>query len=427
MPPIDALLYHVQFYYSPYSSKDEYWKHQGGTWSKEMDRFAGESKALKEAVSQIVAPADSEDAKARKLYDAVTALDNTDYTRSKSKAELKQLHLKQAKDAEDVWTRKSGSSDEIALLYLAMARIAGLKAYAMAVCDRNRELFNPYYLTLRQLDDVLVLVTINGKETPVDPGAKFAAFGELEWNHYLVSGLRQSDKGVEFGSTPGNVYKEAVTIRVADVTVSRDGSVKGVVRIAMTGPAALRWRKLAVESDEDELKKQFNEHMKGMVPDGVTADFDHFLGLEDYHVQLIAVVNVSGNMGTATGKRVFLPGAFFESRAKHPFVAEEKRQAPVDMKYTELVQDQVTYHLPDGFTVESAPKDTMIPWPGHAGLQLKTVEEKNDVKLNRSLVRGFSMIAASDYSALRDFYQKMATSDQEPLVLTMSATSKAGN
>ena len=344
----------------------------------------------------------------------------------KSQAELKQQHMKFAKDAEDVWTRKSGSSDEIALLYLAMTRAAGLKAYALKVCDRNQEMFNPFFLSLRQLDDVLVLVTINGKEIPVDPGAKFAEFGLLDWRHVLVTGLRQTDKGTDFGSTPGNSHKESVTLRAADVTVAKDGSITGIARVSMSGEAALHWRKLAAENDEDEIKKRFNEHMNRMVPDGVTADFDHFLGLEDSNSQLMGIVKLSGNMGTATGKHVFLPGVFFESRAKHPFVSNEKRQTPVDMEYAETIRDEVIYHLPENFTVESAPADTTIPWTGHAVMQLKAVAKDNNVTVARVFVRGFALVGAPDYAALRDFYQKMATADQQQMVLTMSSSAKAG-
>jgi hypothetical protein len=90
----------------------------------------------------------------------------------------------------------------------------------------------------------------------------------------------------------------------------------------------------------------------------VQADFDHFLALDDYSVNLIGIVNVSGNMGTATGKHFFLPGLFFESRAKHPFVAQDKRTIPVDVHYPKLEQDQVTYSLPAGFNVESSPQAT---------------------------------------------------------------------
>ena len=232
-----------------------------------------------------------------------------------------------------------------------------------------------------------------------------------------MSSMRQGEKGPELSGTPGNSYKDATTIRSGDLTIERDGSVKGTIRITMNGPAALRWREIAVRNDQDEVKKRFNEELHRMVPDGVDAEVDHFLGLNDYHSVLMAMVKVSGNMGTATGKRVFLPGIFFESRAKHPFVAEEKRLTAVDMEYADTVQDEVTYHLPDLFAVESAPPDLSIPWPGHAAFKVKSVENKSDVTVQRTFVRAFALLEPKDYSALRDFYQKVATADQQQLVL----------
>jgi hypothetical protein len=384
-----------------------------------MDHFAGETKTLKDAVGQIVTPADNEEVRASKLYDAVMALDNTDYTRRKSRVELKNEGFKEIRTAEDVWKQKSGSSDEIALLYLAMARIAGLKAYAMTVCNRDREVFNPYFLSLRQFDDLLVIVSLGGKDMPLDPGEKFAPFSQLGWRHTMTGGLRQSDKGPVFAETTRNAYKEAVTLRVADVDIDKDGTVSGLARITMTGPEALRWRHRAIENDEDEVKKQFNEHMRGLVPDGVNAEFDHFLGLEDYHSALMGIVKLSGIMGNSTGKRIFLPGVFFESRVKHPFVAQDTRQTSVDMEYADDVRDVVTYRLPDTFTVESAPSTTSIPWTGHAVFNLKSTVDKNKIDVARNLTRAFTMVPPQDYAALRDFYQKVSTADQQQLVLTV--------
>jgi len=418
MPPINAFMARVKFYYSSFFNKEDFWKHEGASWSKEMDRFANESKGLKEAVAGIISPSDSEDVKARKLYDAVMTVDNTDYTRRKSSAEMKQLGIKQVKDAEDVWKQKSGSSDEIALLYLAMARIAGLKSYATVICNRDRELFNQYFMSMQQLDDVLVIVTVGGKEIVVDPGRRYANFGELDWRHMFASGIQQVDKGTSFFTTSGNSYKEAKTIRVADLTLHKDGTISGLVRISMGGPAALRWRHLALENDEDEVKKQFDESMKALVPDGVTAEFDHFIGLTDYHNSLMGVVKISGNLGTVTGKRVFLPGIFFESHAKHPFVAEETRLTPVDMSYPDSVSDEVVYHLPEEFSVESAPADTTVPWTNHAAFVLKSATGKNQITVGRTLAKNFTLLDPKEYKDLRDFYQKIATADQQPLVLT---------
>ena len=78
--------------------------------------------------------------------------------------------------------------------------------------------------------------------------------------------------------------------------------------------------------------------------------------LSDYESNLIAFVDVSGNMGTATGKRFFLPGLFFEAHSNHPFVAQDKRTTLIDVHYPKLEIDQVTYHLPAEFAVETPPQ-----------------------------------------------------------------------
>ena len=423
MPPMGSFLVHVKFYYSSSHDKNDFWKSEGARWSKEMDHFANESKMLKEAVGAIVSPGDSEDVKAHKIYDAVMKLDNTDYTRRKSKEELKQMGLKQTKQAEDVWKQKSGSSDELALLYLAMVRIAGLKAYAATVCDRDREIFSEYYMSFQQFDDIMVIVSIGGKEIPVDPGKKFASFGELAWNHTYASGLRQGDKGTTFVTLPGNSYKEAVTLRVADITVEKDGSISGIARISMTGPEALKWRDFTLEKGEDEVKKEFVERLREIVPDGVSVEMDHFLAMDDYKSQLMGIVKLSGNMGTATGKRAFLPGVFFESRAKHPFVEVANRMTAVDMSYASTIKDDVTYHLPESFTTESFPPDASIPWTGHAVFVMKSTSTKGQIAVGRTLARGFTLVEPKEYGDLRNFYQKISTADQQQMVFTLSTTS----
>jgi hypothetical protein len=140
----------------------------------------------------------------------------------------------------------------------------------------------------------------------------------------------------------------------------------------------------------------------------------------------MGIVKLSGNIGTTTGKRVFLPGVFFESHAKHPFVENAKRETPVDMHYADMIQDDVTYHLPDGYTAESLPADSKIPFGSKAAFQLKGSSDKNRVEVVRTMLLGFTVLGPDEYGALRDFYQKVSTADQQQLVLTVAKTS-AGN
>jgi hypothetical protein len=179
-----------------------------------------------------------------------------------------------------------------------------------------------------------------------------------------------------------------------------------------------------LENDEDEVKKRFNESLRESMPDGVQADFDHFLGLEDYSSNLLASIKISGSIATATGKHFFLPGVFFEAHAKHPFVAAEKRTIPVDVKYARMEKDDVTYYFPDGYSVESGPQATGVPWPNHATMQIKTSPVNNGIEVNRTLAYNFTLLDPKDYDSLHDFYQKVATADQQQLVLTKASVAK---
>jgi hypothetical protein len=119
-----------------------------------------------------------------------------------------------------------------------------------------------------------------------------------------------------------------------------------------------------------------------------------------------------------------VPGLFFESRARHPFVAQDKRTIPVDVRYARLEQDDVTYHLPPGFAVESVPQLNDLSWPSHAMLKIKANPSSDTVNVTRTLVYNYTLLDPKSYADLHDFYQKVATADQQQLVLTRSAVAK---
>jgi len=425
MPPLNSFKWSCQFYYTQYQSGPEFWQNEAKRWVKESERFADQSKEIHEAAASLVSPGDSEAVKAHKLYDAVQKLDNTDFSREKSAVERKKENLKQIKNATDVWTQKSGSGDDLALLYVSLARAAGLKAYEAQVVNRDRAIFDPSYLTLSQLDDYIAIVMVDGKEVYLDPGQKDCPYGLMHWKHSAAGGLRSSEKGPGQVVTPLNLFTDTMTTRVADLTIDSDSNVTGSVRYVMTGEKALYWRHVARQNDLEEVKKQFNESIRSEIPDGVVAEFDHFIGLDDYATNLLAMVKVSGNMGSTTGKRFFLPGLFFEARSKHPFVAQDKRLMPVDVEFPQEIQDKVVYRLPAGYTVESVPQATNLSWPGHALMKIAAKPEGQMVTVERALAFNFTFLEPKNYADLHDFYQKVAAADQQQLVLTRAAATPA--
>jgi hypothetical protein len=418
MPPIESYLYKVFFYYMAASNPNQFWLSEAKYWSKDADHFAEPSKPIHDAVNGLIAPADSDEVKARKLYTAVQGLDNTDFSRVKGASEMKQLKLKEAKRAEDTWAQKSGSSDDIALLYLAMLRAAGLTAYPLKMVDRNERDFDPSYMNFDQLTETLVVASIGGKETLLDPGEKMCPFGTVNWKHADARGVRESAQGLSIWMTPPQQYPDNTTQRTADIALDEHGGITGSSSIVMTGQAALRWRQAALENDMAEVKKRFDRELETMVPDGVEAHLDHFLGIDQPDSNLIAMVTLKGSLGTPMAKRLLVPGFFFETRAHVPFVNQEKRMEAVDMHYPERVTDIVTYELPPGMTVEGAPTDDKISWAGHAIYIVKSQSSPGKLVIANSEARGFDLAKPEEYQDLRAFYQKMATANQEQLVLT---------
>ncbi len=426
-PPTESSKYRVTFYFSEAVSGQQYWQTASKEWLKEVDAFAAPSAGLKQAAASLITPADSDLDRAKKIYAAVQALDNTDFSRKKTNAERKRERLKSTKHAEDIWNQKSGDGQEIALLYLAMLKAAKVTAYPMVVVNRDRGIFNPDYLSFGQLDDVVVILSTDGKEIVLDPAEKMCPFQMVSWKHSGAAGIRQAASGSQSWATPLLPYSTNAVVRRAELTVSPDGSVNGKLQFSMAGQEALRWRQASLRVDEDELKKSFDNWLRTQVPSGVEAHLTHFAKLDDPSGDLAAYATVTGVPGTATSKRLLLPASFFAHSEDQGFIAQPDRKLPVDMHFAAVYKDGVLMHLPAGFAIETEAPTTSIPWTGYAVFQIKSTPTGNDLTVTRTLARAFTLLQPDEYSAMRDFYQKVNTADQQQIVLTNTATAQKGN
>ena len=418
MPPLNTFRWSVKFYYTSANSGAGYWQSEGKYWTRDVEHFTSSTGQLKKAVSDIVAPSDSEEQKARKIYAAVMKLNNTDYIQQQADAGPRTQRSKAVKDASGVLKQGGGSANDLALLYIALARAAGLKAWPMQVVNRDRATFEETYLSTDQFDDYIAIVVIDGKDVFVDPGQKGCSFGALHWKHEIAKGFRLSEKGATLSETPAGAPKLNNIRRTADLTVDEHGSVQGTAQFELSGQEAMDWRQLASQASEAVTKSKFGESMQALLPAGVQIEVDHFNALDDYDSNLVAVAKISGNLGSITGKHAILPAVFFESRANHPFATEVNRATPIDLEYATMEQDDVTYHLPAGFAVESTLRPVNVSWTDHGTMRVTSDSKDGAIHVSRTFVRNFAILDAGNYSNLRYFYQQVAAADQQQLVLT---------
>jgi hypothetical protein len=255
----------------------------------------------------------------------------------------------------------------------------------------------------------------------VDPAEKMCHFQMVSWRHSGAGGIRETAAGPGPWATPLLPYSANVVVRRAELSVATDGSASGKLQFSMSGQEALRWRQQALLEGEDALKKSFDEWLSTQVPAGVQAHVTHFAKLDDASADLGAYATVSGVPGTATAKRLLLPASFFAHSEDQGFIAQPDRRSPVDMHYAAIYKDGVLLHLPAGFSVESAPPVSAVPWTGFAVYQMKSTANANDLTVTRTLARAFTLLEPSEYGPMRDFYQKVAAADQQQIVLSSGA------
>jgi Domain of Unknown Function with PDB structure (DUF3857)/Transglutaminase-like superfamily len=419
-PPMGDRIYQINFYYTYTPVESEFWKREMQLWTKDMNRYIAPGERIKSTVAEIAPASDSQIDRAKNLYAWIQKLDNTDFSGDESQMNTDGSvpHGK----VESVLNNKRGNGNQLAFLYLSMLRTAGLNARPERIVSRSRSIFSPQFLSTRQLDSIVIAVTIDGKEMVLDPGEKLAPFGTLHWSHAGAGGVAMAEGGkVETIITPLPKTTDNTTVRVGSLAVGADGNVSGSIKVGFAGQEALRLRQLALRSSADAMKAQLGAQLKQQVPDGIEANIQRISGLEYTSAQLVAVVQISGKFGNRNGGGLVVARLLFDSKEKDPFPADTSRSLPVDMHYPAEEQEQITYTLPAGFVPEHAPEDVKLSFENNAAYQLRSKVDNGSILNSRLLARGFTLLDPGEYAKLTDFYQKVTAADQQQLVLVPQA------
>ena len=420
-PPLSDQIMKVNFYYAPSFIPKEFWQTEMKFWSKDLQQYTAQTEAIKEAAAEAVSAAESSMDKAKKLYALVQNLENKDFTGNLTSSSFNDMVPNG--NVEVVLQRKYGNSKELTLLYLALARAAGLDARPIRIASRNQHIFDPTRLEGGQMDALVIGVNLEGKEFVLDPGAKMAPFQTLAWSHAGAGGVMLAADGkVETIVTPLQQDSDNTVVRIGKLTLSPEGNVTGALKVGFTGQDALSWRQQALRMDATSLQNRLEHFIQEQAPNGVRVHLDRIVGLDDPAKQLVAVIQVTGSLAQSAGKHLILPRVFFGSKTTNPFSAEESRLLPIDMRYAAQEQEQITYVLPSGYALEGAPQDASFKWEDHAAYQLRSKAEAGFITTARVLVRNFTLLDASDYGKIHDFYEKAAVADRQQLALTGTST-----
>src|SRR5262249_4124950 len=153
----------------------------------------------------------------------------------------------------------------LTLLFVAMARAAGMQAYPMWITNRRQGIFEKNYLSTDQLDSYVAIVVLDNKEVFLDPGTKYCPYGVLYWPDSDTAGLKETAGGIQLATTPVPEYTNAITKRVARLSLNDEGHLEGVVAIAHLGQEGLLRRMEGSKTDDVGRTKILEDEIKSML------------------------------------------------------------------------------------------------------------------------------------------------------------------
>jgi hypothetical protein len=424
MPPVNELTYRVDFIYwsdmEPEKKPADFWKKYDKKKYSEIEHFLDEPRAMKDAVAGIVNPADSAEAKLRKIYARAQQVRNISFEVEKTQQESDRENLKNAKNVEQVWQRGYGDADQITWLFVALARAAGFHAEALLVSSRNKHFFNPSVMNPSDLNTNVALVQLDGADLFLDPGVALAPFGILPWPETAVAALRLDKDGGKWVNTPAPKADESHVDRTAIFELTTAGTLQGKVTVTYTGHEAL-WRRLEERHEDDTDRKQFlEEQMKSDIPSGIEVELTNHPDWDVAAPTLVAEyqIKVPGWAATA-GQRALMPASVFGNAQKHVF-EHATRINSLYFNYPYRIVDDVTVKLPASWQVSGIPHSRNddrggLVYSSSVDAKDGTLHFKRDISMNAMLLK------KAVYPTVQDFFRSIRNGDEDQAVLLRSA------
>ena len=327
--------------------------------------------------------------------------------------------VKDNNDPSETIAKGRGTKDDIAHLFASLAEAAGMKI-RLGICnDRSIVRFEPGILPDLAMFDRMVAVEIDGKWTVYNPSYRFVPFGAHHWSNegtYIV--LEGSKKDPEFWRITPSPASHTRAERHGEFTIDEEGTLKGQVKVIVSGHSAYGWR-AAFDGDsqserEDAIKDSVTELQPGAkLSDIKIVNADSWEGNLEIHYS----VEVP-NYADVTAERLFLPTAYFQKGAT-PVFKDDKRDYDIDFRYPWETQDIVRINFPDRFVMEEgASPQSLADTPAFVHkAALGKVRGKNRLVFNRLERVNVVEVEQRFYDTVKAHFDAVYNQDQHILTL----------
>lgn len=425
MPPLNDVRPWMLIYYSDDAEMTniEYWKKYNSELNNLHKDEIKPNDDIKRAAAEITAGASTPDEKLAKLYDYCrTQIKNLGFDTTMTLEE--KIKVKNNKTAGDTFNRKVGWGGDIDMLFAALANALGMEARVAWTGDRGRTFFSRLMSSRHLVHAAAVGVKVGEVWKFFNPGARFIQLGMLDWTEEGQDALMVGAKEVTWAQTPLSDPARTRETRTAKFKLNEDGTLEGDVRIEYTGQLGFNRKVVNFDDSPTKQEESLREEIKDRMSTAELADIK-IENVSDPNNPFVYSfkIRVPG-YAQRTGKRLFFQPGFFEHGGKTQFTAKD-RKYDVYFHYGWSEEDDITFELPDGFTLDNA--DVPVPITPQKtndicalSIKMSVSNDKKTLIYKRSFFfggRGVIQFPVTSYAAIKNLFDMFRTADDHSLAL----------
>lgn len=362
----------------------------------------GSDRDVRKQAEALVRGANEEAEKMQAIYD---------YVRTEISWDGRKRHLLSS-DLDDVLEAKSGSSADVNLLLTSMLQEIGLKAHPVLTSTRDHGRMYTAYPIMDQFNYVLTAVQVDGTWRLLDATEKDCPASLLPKRALNREGwLVREDKPAWLAVPAPTTDHHKVFI---NAELTEDGTITGTVNANESGYSALSRRGQLRDGDAATV-------IDAQVLDGVTE-----VTVEQAEVTNLDAIEKPLKMSAqfeapaaaqAAGDFIYVSPFLAMRESENPFQLKD-RSFPVDFGHPQRTTFTLTLKLPDGYTVTETPSNAGVELPEKAGSFARVTQTAgNRIMMRAALQLSKPVFEPSQYSGLRDFFDRVVAAQAEQIVL----------
>ncbi len=424
-PSEDEIRKWMLLYYSEESNPDpkKYWPKLGRQFHGEFNQRIKINNDVKALAAEAVGDATNPHEQVIRIAEFCrTRIKNTAFlTAGITAEEREQFKFKPRSTSADTAKARIGTRDDINYLFAAMAQSRGFEVRGVRGSSQLTALMRPEFPDRYLLPSEFVAVRINDKWNYYNLSNPYRPVGMVAWDEENVPAILMDDKEPKFFTVPASSPQMNTTLKKAILRLKEDGSLTGKVTVSIYGHSGTSLKTLLEDQSEAKRIEDMEEEIRNTHGDIELSDV-RIENVTDPTQPLVYSYEVTVNgYAEKTGKRIFFQPSFFQHGRPARFISQERKN-PIAFRYPFQEMEEVTFELPEGYSLEKAEGIAPIKIGDIATYEntLTTSKDGKTVKGKRVLtwgIKGEMFYPAESYPQLKQAWDEIHSRDGHTLAL----------